>query len=464
MKIRQKITLWISGTALLAAVAVSAFVFLELVEEPVRLIDREMRHMADSLFEQGQDDISAPWSLNVDQLPFSPDRYWIRISDQDQNILYQSALTRYTEIPIREKKHYNVERIIPREQVRIGQDDENEVYFRVRVYEREIGGRLVTIRIAKPIEDLEEELLKVLRELAAGLAICTLVIVALSYKLAGRILDPLVVINHLVREIRERSLDRRIPVGKNRDELATLAISLNEMFDRLQYSFARQKEFVGNASHELKSPITLLMLTQEELLLRADLPAEIRKDVERQLFTLRRMSKLIRNLLDLSRLEQQETLTIGSVDMGGLMTLVLEDYRDMLLAGNISVAVDLPRDLLMAGDAEKLQRLLINLLDNAIRYNDAENGRIQIKAMQDEGHILLTVANTGQTIPPADNERVFEQFYRVEKSRSVFHGGSGLGLTIARKIVDLHGGVISIAGQDGWTTVTVRLPVRRNEG
>ncbi len=461
MKIRQKITLWISGTALLAAVAVSAFVFLELIEEPVRLIDRELQYMADSLFEQGQDDTITPWSLDVARLPFSPDRYWIRISDQEKNILYESALTLFAEIPSREKKHYNVEMVIPREKIRIGQDDENEVLFRVRVFKRELGGRLVTIRMAKPIEELEEELLEVLRELAVGMMLCTLIIVAISYKLAGRILYPLVAINHLVREIREKSLNRRIPVGKKRDELGTLAISLNEMFDRLQYSFQRQKEFVGSASHELKSPITLLMITQEELLMHSDLSGEMREDMERQLYTMRRMSKLIRNLLDLSRLEQNERLTLGSFDLGALIGLVLEDYRDMLAAAKIVVETDFPSELPMQGDYEKLQRLLINLIDNAIRYNDAENGRLLIMGQRENDHISLVVANTGQTIPPADCERVFEQFYRVEKSRSAFYGGSGLGLTIARKIVDLHGGIIVICSdKEGWTRVTVSLPVR----
>ncbi len=460
MQIRRKITLWISCTALCAGIAFSSFVFLELLDESVRLIDRELRHMAEALFEQGQDDLAVPWTLDVTRLPFSPDRYWISITDRENAVLYRSALTRYVDIPILAEKRYTVERIVPSNLVRIGQDEEDEVYFRVRIYEREIGGRPVIIRIAKPIEEIEEEVYEVLWELGFSLGLCTLAVIFFSHRLAGRILAPLTSMNQLACEIREKSLDRRIPVGKSRDELATLATSLNEMFDRLQYSFARQKEFVGNASHELKSPINLLLLAQEELLQRLDLPDGMRDDLERQLQTMRRMSRLIRNLLDLSRLEQQEAVNVSAVDLGDLLRQVLDEYREMLANARIEVETEWAGALRLAGDAEKLQRLLINLVDNAIRYNDPADGRIRITARREDGNLVLWMANRGLPIPSAEVERVFEQFYRVEKSRATVHGGAGLGLTIARRIVELHGGAIRIDSTAGWTEVTVILPRR----
>lgn len=459
MKIRQKITLWISVTALLATVSFSAHIFLELLEEPMRLIDRELAHMAESLFEQGENSGDERWTINETELPYSPNLYWIKVFDGESRVLYQSSLVSFTEIESAgDKKRYNVEKTISRKLIRLDQDAHDEVKFRVREIKRQEGERILTMRIAKPIEELEEELLDLLREVGAGLAVCTLLIVLVSYQLAGRIMQPVVSINRLVREIREKSLDRRIPVGENRDELATLAISLNQMFDRLQYSFARQKEFVGNASHELKSPITLLLLAQEELLLTPGLAEGMRKDLARQLDTMRRMNKLIRNLLDLSRLEQQESLHLETLDLAGLIKMVLEDYREMLAATQIKVSTDFSGNLSLQGDPEKLQRLLINLMDNAIRYNKRRDGLIKIAVHHANGFLCLKLANAGQVIPPEDLERVFDQFYRVEKSRSAGHGGSGLGLTIARKIVELHNGTISISSKDGWTEVAVMLP------
>ncbi len=461
MKIRYKITLWISGIALFTAVSLSAFIYDELLEEPLRLFDYELKHMANALFEQGQKNPQDPWHFDVSHLPYSPDRYWIKIFDQNNTVLYQSAITKYTDIPPSgSKSRYTIEKIIPREQIWLNQDKSNEVTFRVRVFTRKIDNHGVIIRIAKPIEELEEELLGVLREAAAGLTISVLLIIVISYTIAGKILSPMVTMNRTARKITEKSLNQRIPVGKNHDELDNLATSLNQMFDRLQYSFARQKEFIGNASHELKSPITLLMLTQEELLMNSALPMNVRTDMERQLNTMRRMSKLVRNLLDLSRLEQQESLTIESLDLGELIKNVLNEYQEMLISLNIDVTINLAGDLILSGDREKLLRLLINLIDNAIQYNIVQNGRLNICAKKEKGMIVLDILNTGLEIPADDLDRIFNQFYRIEKSRSSDHGGCGLGLTIARKIVDLHNGTIGISNEKrGWIKVTVRLPL-----
>lgn len=199
----------------------------------------------------------------------------------------------------------------------------------------------------------------------------------------------------MAKEISEKSLYKRIPLSHNKDELYDLSISLNKMFDRLQYSFKRQKEFIGNASHELRSPITLLIQAQEEMLMNDNLPSQTNKKLVRQLDTTRRMSHMVRNLLDLSRLEQQETLSKKSVDM-------------------------------------------------AILTNQG---------------VLLEVMNKGYPIPEDDLDLVFEQFYKMEKSRSADHGGSGLGLAIAKKIVELHNGTICITNEtQDFIKLSVFLP------
>ncbi len=461
MKIRHKITLWISGVAFVAAVAFSSIIFWEILEEPVRLIDNELSHMAISLLEQANKNSQSPWTFDDSRLPYPAERYWIKIFDEDGRVLYSSSLTRYTDIPpVKNKSRYYTEKNIKREQINLQQDKYDEILFRVRVFTRQVGSHQVTIRIARPIEELEQELQELVREILAWLAISTLLIVAASYTMAGKILSPVVTMNRLAREITDKSLDKRLPVGKNHDELDTLATSLNTMFDRLRHSFDRQREFIGNASHELKSPLTLLVLSQEELLLNSELPLDMRQDLERQLDTMRRMSKLIRNLLDLSRLEQQETITLEPLNPGAIIEQVLDDYQDMLTATGITVTTDLAQDISLPGDVDKILRLCINLIDNAIRYNDAKNGQLTILLTKEKQHIRLEVANTGKIIPPQDVERVFEQFYRVEKSRSIAHGGSGLGLTISKRIVEMHRGTIKISSEkEGWTRITVILPL-----
>ena len=147
-----------------------------------------------------------------------------------------------------------------------------------------------------------------IRELVTGLlyslAICLLVVPIVGFFIANRILKPITVINRQIKEITSSSLHQRIPVGKNRDELQLLSESLNQMFDRLEFSFDRQKEFIGNASHDLKSPLTILMLSQEKLL-SEELPEHVEAALVKQLNSTRRVSRLVSNLLELSRLEQR---------------------------------------------------------------------------------------------------------------------------------------------------------------
>jgi len=458
MKIRKKITLWISGTALVSTLIFSSIIFFELMEEPFKFIDKEMQYMTESLVEQMKVPVMDQGRYDLSHLPYNPDLYWIKVTDKSGGILYQSALTRYTDIPPsgNKKTTYMIERLIPRSQIRLEQDDKDDVFFRVMVIKTELDGAPIEVRIAKPIEKLEEELLDLGRYISFSLALCTLVIILVSYKLAGKILAPISDISRMAKEISETSLYKRIPLSPNQDELQNLSIALNKMFDRLQYSFKRQKEFIGNASHELKSPITLLMLSQEEMLMNEELSSSANESVMKQLDTTRRMSHLVRNLLDLSRLEQQETLDKKTVNLTVLMDRILDDYADLLSAKNIKIENQLPNDLLFNGDPEKLFRLFINLIDNGIRYNFEKDGFILIEGKKTNMEILLKISNTGPPIPGEDLGLVFEQFYRVEKSRSITHGGSGLGLSIAKKIVELHDGTISITNEPRQLiTVTV---------
>ena len=242
------------------------------------------------------------------------------------------------------------------------------------------------------------------------------------------------------------------------DEIDELATSLNEMFDRLEYSFLQQKEFIANASHELKTPITLLRLSMEETLQDEHLPVALQEKLLAQESALSRISQLVKNLLDLSRLELSELLEKETFSLGDLITSVVEEFQVLMQEEHLSFVSQLEGELSIHADKEKIRRMLINLLDNAIRYNHP-GGEIVCRTEMDEGQIIFTLANTGPGIEPADQARVFDQFYRCEKSRSTARGGSGLGLTIVKRIVELHGGSITVESTSpAWTTFVVKLP------
>jgi two-component system OmpR family sensor kinase len=172
---------------------------------------------------------------------------------------------------------------------------------------------------------------------------------------------------------------------------------------------------------------------------------------------------LVKDLLNLSALETLTGINRKPVQITVLLSSLAEEYRFLANAHNITMDVRLPKQLVIQGDAGKLHRAFSNILDNAVKYN-VEGGRIELTADQSVTEQTVTVANTGPGVSEAEIPKVFDQFYRVEKSRSIMHGGSGLGLAIVKKIIDLHGGKVDFESQQGgWTRVTVRLPKRRKK-
>jgi signal transduction histidine kinase len=169
------------------------------------------------------------------------------------------------------------------------------------------------------VESLVGESIESAIMIGCALLASVLTVVVVGYLVAGKILRPVQEINRLTAEITEKTLEKRIPLAGNRDEIDELAASLNEMFNRLQYSFLRQKEFVANASHELKTPITLLRLSMEETLQDEHLPLPLQDQLLAQERALTRISQLVKSLLDLSRLELSEVLEKETFSLGELV-------------------------------------------------------------------------------------------------------------------------------------------------
>jgi two-component system, OmpR family, sensor kinase len=465
MKIRHKITLWVAGAGLLTSLAFTLVVFLEMREQPLEILDSQLESTAAALAKRLAGG-SKP--LDVDRsaaLSLSGQRYWIKVFDPDLNPLYQTDLAILVELPLyrdRGKDGYTVSARIPGDNLDLRPDEEDEATFRVRVIKTEIAGMPCLIQIARPMDKLEEELFDLLAALGIGLAVSTLILVIVSYVFAGRIVRPVAAISRLTREINEKTLEKRIPLGPNRDELYELSAALNRMFDRLQYSFARQKQFLTDASHELKSPVAMLRLFFEEAVQRRDLPEDFLNRVNTQVHHVWRMDRLIKTLLELAVLELKDVLTLESFSLTELIRSVLEDFSPLMSDAQIRLEVQMPERLDMRGDKDKIRRMLINIIDNAVKYNRA-NGEIRLEAGEKDGSVHLAVINTGPGIPKDEREKVFEQFHRVEKSRSPERGGAGLGLAIVKQIVRLHHGKVSMDSEPGaWTRIDIILPIERD--
>ena len=462
MKARSKIALWTASFTLIVAMLFSGFVFFEMKEQPIRLVDGELEEVGELLAQiVNRTDQFPEISANIlDRHLF--ERYWIRIGNE-QVTLFASAMVKDIDIAARsDEKFYSVKKAVPLKKIWIAQEDSDEIKeiigdlvpFRVMVKQIKIADTWFQLVIAKPIPILISELTEAVIDTLLGMLVFTLLAIAGSYYLGGKILQPLAAINALIKDITDNSLDKRLPLGKNKDELYILARSLNGMFDRLQHSFQRQNEFIGNAAHELKSPLTILLLGHEEML-SGTLSPTIRVRVEKHINTLRRLSKLVQNLLKISRLEQQESLQGETIYLTEMINHVIEEFAGILQVRNISLHTQL-LPISFPGDKEKILQMLINLFDNAIKYNILENGHIWITTEETKDCSRFSIANTGLQIPEDDLPKIFDQFFRVEKSRSTVYGGSGLGLTIVKKIVALHHGKISVTSTcDGLTRFTI---------
>lgn len=460
MSVRHQITLLITAAGFVSSLFFSCIIMWEMLEQPFYLIDTDLestsKRAAQFVSQSGRKNaLAAPWAIG-------DERYWLEVKNQDSGkLLYRSNVAKLIKLPEPPVGSSDiVSLIIPPEKIHLGQDKKNEVFFRVRKSKISIGSNKFIVCVGRPIEKLEEELLETIIGVVASLVFSGLLLMGISYFMAGFMLKPIRQMNRQAVDISEKYLDRRLPVSNKRDEFNTLAKTLNQVFDRLQHAFLRQKRLLADASHELKTPLTMMRLALDEI--RSDIdennPDPRAQSHKRMTEQVLRMERLVRGLLDLSALEIESVAATNPMDVTEVLASLIVDYRLMAELRNIQISISLPDRLEMEGDKEKLTRAFSNLLDNAVKYS-TDGGQIDIEGIQSDTDLTVTISNSGQQVPETEIPKVFDQFYRVEQSRSLRHGGSGLGLAIVKRIIELHSGNVTFESrQGGRTRVTVTLP------
>lgn len=275
---------------------------------------------------------------------------------------------------------------------------------------------------------------------------------------ASRAIRSIAVMTHSAQEISAQNISKRLDVSETDDELGQLAVVLNETFDRIQAAFERQLRFTADASHELRTPVAVILANTDLALSRPRSAEDYREALEACRRAAQRMRSLIESLLSLARFDSgHPTLSLARVDL----TQVVQDAAGLVkpLADQKRIQIHLSADpATVEGDRERLSEVITNLLANAIRYN-REDGTVSIVVNGDAQQVRLTVTDQGIGIPPEHLPHIFERFYRVDKARNRNDGGSGLGLAICRTIVEAHHGAISATSKAGeGTTFEVRLP------
>jgi len=230
------------------------------------------------------------------------------------------------------------------------------------------------------------------------------------------------------------------------------------MLERLERSFRQATRFSADAAHELKTPLAVLQAQIERSLQRAADDSPEQRDYAGQLEELQRLKATLRKLLLLSQADAgQLPLSLARVNLAELVRSAENDIA--MLAPGRKTRVDTPDELFVQADVDLLSQVLGNLVSNAVKFGDAD-GLIELALTEQNRQAVLTVSNTGTPIPPGDQAKVFDRFYRADASRSREIEGTGLGLSLAREMARAHGGDLVLAQSDAQrTTFALRLPV-----
>ncbi len=330
---------------------------------------------------------------------------------------------------------------------------------RAATHRSTINGRDFLMVTAQPLDVVTADL-RVLRQV---LFFAMPFLVGLAgiggYLLATRRLAPLGWMAEQSRRITGQNLDARLEIGKAAEELTVLASSFNELLSRLDQTFDSMRRFVADASHELRTPISVIRGEADVALTHDRSPAEYRESLAIILDESRRLSRLVDDLLNLARADAGNvTLQVGEFYFNDLLAECCRSVQALAAARNIKLECQAPDDVPFHGDEELLRRLVVNLLDNAIRYTPL-GGRVQASLNASGRELRIQVSDTGAGIAPEAAPHVFERFYRADQARSRQDGGFGLGLAIVKWIAESHKGGVDLDSRPGQgSTFTVTLP------
>ncbi|GAA3068308.1 sensor histidine kinase [Streptosporangium carneum] len=348
--------------------------------------------------------------------------------------------------------------------------------LRVRVLSADRGQ---TVIAARPFGEVETSIRTAGHVLVVGTPLLLVLLAGASWVIVGRTLRPIAALRRGADEITDTARSRRLPVPEARDEVHSLATTLNDMLARLERADARQRALVSDAAHELRSPLASIRL-QLEVALGHPEGQEWRETAEGVLEDTMRLARLAEDLLALARLDERGGVPgrREPVELDQLIPQTAERYGEAVavrIAGRSAERRTEPEPgteagagtgtgtgqpgngpIVVTGDALDLGRVLVNLVDNALRHTTT---RVVVELRAEGADAVLTVTDDGPGIPEADRERVFDRFTRLDSARSRDEGGAGLGLAIVRETVNAHGGAVHLEDASPGLRAVVRLPL-----
>ena len=321
----------------------------------------------------------------------------------------------------------------------------------------------VSLRLATNMHSVEETRADLLESFLVAAPLVLFLVGLGAWWIARRALAPVNEITAAAQRITAQRLDRRLPMpGTQGDEIEHLTVVLNQMIDRLEGSFLQATRFTADASHELKTPLTVIRGELEEAIRTGDHPPAQEKMLLNLFEETTRLVTITEDLLLLSRADAGKLqLDTSAIDLSQFLDEMIEDVEILAERRTIKIRSEIPRGIFVQADDHFLPQLLLNLFDNAIKYNHA-GGELRVRIIPGRTAHQIAIANTGPGLTPPQAAHVFDRFYRGDAARDRSVGGHGLGLSICREIARALDGEISVHIEEpGWTEFRVSLPKAR---
>lgn len=325
-----------------------------------------------------------------------------------------------------------------------------------------VGTNRVIIEVGSSVAPVNTALWNLVKCLLIGVPILILVAAAGAYKLVGRALRPVLDIATSAERISLHNLDERLPAARSGDEIEALSTAMNRMIGRIREAYDNTRRFVADASHELRTPLAVLRGEIESVVTRNHLTPETRETLGSNLEEVERLGKIVEGLFALSRLDAGEAhAETVRFDLSELASTTADQMCLLAEDKDITLKCETDHPVFVEGDRARLKQVIVNLVDNAIKYTPA-GGMVRVRTCSTANDAILEVSDNGIGIPKESVPHIFERFYRVDKARSGDQGSAGLGLSIVKSICHAHSGKVEVETRECCgSTFRVHLPLSR---
>ncbi len=465
LPIKWKLALWYGSILGLVLIAFSFWVYLYFKNSLEHSIDRKLKSIADvlssSIVDQNQPTIFGNFERYLENVfGRKPKGKFIQILDASGKIGAKVSDLDTQTLPVSYKA---LEKAFSGD---VFYETVGEKGSRMRIITmpiKENGKVLTIVQVGTSLEDFDESMSKLLMVMAISIPTALALTIIGGYFLAKKSLKPVDQIRKAAIKISSTNLEERIDVGGRRDELGKLAETFNDMIERLRDSFQRINQFSIDVSHELKTPLAILKGETEVALRKEREKEEYQRILKSNLEEINRMTKIIDDLLFLSKAETKNlSVNREPVVLQDLITDVCLDMKSYAEQKGVSLQIGTLEDITLEGDELKLRRMLMNLIDNGIKYTPP-GGKVEVSSSIDDGYARIDIRDTGVGISATDLKYIFDRFYRADKARKR-DTGTGLGLAICKWIVEAHNGKIEVDSvPKKGSTFSVLLPIFANK-